>query len=349
MPHESCHMSQKKTISTYLAGGTLCFCLFIILWGAYVRISHSGDGCGPHWPDCLGQYIIGVNESGKTWVEWIHRATSGFFGLMVLLLSGLVFFQYPTPHPVRKTVLCVLFFTVTEALLGARLVLAGLTGSNSSFARAMTMNLHLLNSLILVGSLFICWQVSLNRFYRRQNIFQLKRVNKKIIALILWFFMMAFLGAFSALAGSLFPSSSLWQGLRADFNTESSYLIRLRFWHPFLALGTGGGLLFYMLRGLRFNKLKSVTNAPLSKKHIIEKRRMFVLVCSFFKKVLSSPFYLLIFCLCFALLSGLLNLILLSPVVLKLTHLLAVYMLEISFLHFGIHKVGSYQNTHRPL
>ncbi len=264
-----------------------------------MRISHSGDGCGPHWPDCSGKYIIGTAESGKTWVEWIHRATSGLFGLMVLLLSGLVFFQYPAPHPVRKTVLCVLFFTVTEALIGARLVLAGLTGSNSSPARALTMSLHLLNSLILVGSLFICWRLSLNRFCEWQNLF-----NKKTTSLILLFFVIAFLGSFSALAGTLFPSSSLWQGLVADFNAESPYLIRLRLWHPFLALVTGGGILFYVLWGRPW------------------------------PKPLPRPFLTLLLCLGFALLSGLLNLVLLSPVVLKLTHLLALYMLEISFLHF---------------
>ena len=33
------------------------FTLVVIAWGAWVRISHSGDGCGDHWPKCLGEFI----------------------------------------------------------------------------------------------------------------------------------------------------------------------------------------------------------------------------------------------------------------------------------------------------
>ena len=262
-----------------------------------MRLSHSGEGCGPHWPSCHGGYLIDKNAESKTWIEWIHRATSGFFGLLVLLINIVTFIKVTPRHPLRKGVLLTLFLTVTEALIGARLVLAGLTTDNSSFMRAWTMNLHLLNSLLLMGSLFVCWRMALGKKYHWLVI-----KKKPVIIGILLFFIIAFFGSFSALSSSLFPSSSLWGGFLDDFNPRSHFLIRLRIWHPILALLGGLGLFYWFWQGSFWKNKKT-------------------------KKIL-------ILSLSLALLSGLLNLILLSPVFLKLTHLVAVYLLEISFLWF---------------
>ena len=275
------------------AGVVLCFCLFIILWGAWVRISHSGDGCGQNWPDCQGWYLIEAGADQKTWTEWFHRATSGVFGVMVLLLTIFNFVTFPRSHPARKAVLWALFFTVTEALIGARLVLSGLTAGNTSLARALTMNLHLLNSLLLTASLFICWRLSLGKRFDFALLFKQKGLG----IFVLGFFVLAGFGALSSLSASLFPSSSLWEGLALDFNKESHWLIRLRFLHPLLAILFGGGFLYYMV-----------------------------------KRGASSVTRMLILCLCLTLLSGLMNLLLLSPVILKLTHLLIVYLLAMSFI-----------------
>ena len=50
--------------------------LAVILWGAYVRASRSGDGCGAHWPLCNGSVVPDATHA-KTLVEFAHRATSG--------------------------------------------------------------------------------------------------------------------------------------------------------------------------------------------------------------------------------------------------------------------------------
>ena len=276
----------------------LCVCLLVILWGALVRISHSGDGCGQHWPDCQGSYFVEPGAQGKTWIEWIHRATSGLFGLMVLALFLGAFFKFSRPHPVRKAVCLVFLLTLSEALIGARLVLAGLTGSNDSLARSLTMNLHLLNSLLLVGSLFVCWRLSRGRRFF---------IHKYCFWFLSAFFLIAFFGSFSALASSLFPSSSLGEGLALDFNSKSPWLVRLRLWHPLLALLLGGAFLFYM-----FFKAQNKN----------DKNQ---------KGVLPAKGFLTLF-LCVTLLSGVMNLLLLSPVILKLAHLLMVYLLFMSFI-----------------
>ena len=275
----------------------LCFCLFIILWGAWVRISHSGDGCGQSWPSCQGKYLIDSAEQNKTWIEWIHRATSGLFGIMIVLLVIWSFLKFSFRHPVFKSALCVLFFTISEALIGARLVLAGLTGNNTSLARMLTMNLHLLNSLLLTSSLFICWRFSLGKSFSFSDFFKEKKYT---IMFICTFFLIAFFGSLSSLSSSLFPSSSLWEGIFLDFDSQSHWLIRLRLLHPLLALTLGGGFLLYYF-------LQDTKSRDRSQK-------------------------ILIFCLCLTLVSGLTNLLLLSPVFLKLTHLLVVYLLSMSFI-----------------
>src|SRR5665213_3823423 len=44
----------------------------VILWGALVRATGSGAGCGNHWPLCNGQ-VIPVSPGLHTVIEFTHR------------------------------------------------------------------------------------------------------------------------------------------------------------------------------------------------------------------------------------------------------------------------------------
>ena len=48
----------------------------VILWGAFVRATGSGAGCGEHWPTCNGE-VIPRPEDIETMIEFTHRLTSG--------------------------------------------------------------------------------------------------------------------------------------------------------------------------------------------------------------------------------------------------------------------------------
>ena len=61
------------------AWGVLGANLLVILWGAWVRITGSGAGCGEHWPDCNGQ-VVPRDPGVETLIEFTHRATSGRMG-----------------------------------------------------------------------------------------------------------------------------------------------------------------------------------------------------------------------------------------------------------------------------
>ena len=55
-----------------LATANLFYCLFVILWGAFVRASGSGAGCGAHWPLCNG-VLVPQSPALATIIELTHR------------------------------------------------------------------------------------------------------------------------------------------------------------------------------------------------------------------------------------------------------------------------------------
>src|SRR5688500_8246021 len=83
------------------AWGVLLYNLPVILWGAYVRATGSGAGCGSHWPLCNGA-VIPRPESQQTLIEFSHRLMSGLDGLLVLALFVLAFRLFPRGHRVRS-------------------------------------------------------------------------------------------------------------------------------------------------------------------------------------------------------------------------------------------------------
>src|SRR5262249_46038986 len=76
--------------------------LAVILWGAFVRASGSGAGCGSHWPLCNGE-VVPRSPSAATLIELGHRVTSG---LALLLVAGLIvgaWRVFPRGHLVRRS------------------------------------------------------------------------------------------------------------------------------------------------------------------------------------------------------------------------------------------------------
>src|SRR4051812_28142504 len=93
-----------------------------MLWGAYVRASGSGAGCGAHWPLCNGVVLPPSPQLG-TVIEFTHRLTSGLSLALVLLLAIWTFRAFPRGDRMRKAAGLSLFFVISEALIGAGIVL----------------------------------------------------------------------------------------------------------------------------------------------------------------------------------------------------------------------------------
>jgi heme A synthase len=140
-----------RTVSR-VAWGVLGYTVLVILWGAFVRASGSGAGCGDHWPLCNGE-VIPTAPTLNTIVEFGHRVTSALAGFAAIALVVVAFRGTATGSPVRKAAVASLAFMVTEGAIGAGLVLFEYVAYNPSIGRAVWMAAHLANTFLLLGAL----------------------------------------------------------------------------------------------------------------------------------------------------------------------------------------------------
>jgi len=215
----------------------------VILWGAFVRATGSGAGCGEHWPTCNGE-VIPRAEAIETMIEFTHRLTSGVALLMTVALVIWAVRLFERGHRVRKAAWTTLSFMLAEAALGAGLVLFGLVANDDSVARAVVMCMHLLNTLFLLGAMALtAWWAD------RPG--EIALDDGPTLGLGLGFaglFLVGVSGAIAALGDTLFPAASLIDGLYADLDPSSHFLIRLRGYHPVFALVVGFGLMSFARR-----------------------------------------------------------------------------------------------------
>ncbi len=226
---------RERWFSRY-AWSVLGYNLLVIVWGAFVRASGSGAGCGSHWPTCNGD-VIPQAPALATVIEFSHRLSSGLSLLLVVGLLAWALRSYPRRHIVRLGAWLSLAFIISEALVGAGLVIFGLTDKNDSVARAVVISIHLINTFLLVAALALTawWSDGGARPRLR---------GQGGIGALLWVAIAGTLGlgitgAITALGDTLFPSASLAAGLAQDASPTAHFLIRLRVIHPLLAMTLG--------------------------------------------------------------------------------------------------------------
>lgn len=229
------------------AWATLAVTIVVIVWGAVVRATGSGAGCGSHWPLCNG-VIVPVDPTTGTVIEFVHRLTSG--GVMLMAGGLLVWARrlFAAGHNVRRWATFAMGFMLVEAGVGAGIVLLELVGDNASAARAAYVGGHLVNTLLLVGALMTTiWWATSDRAVSAASMWSARvRGSTLMLAAML---VVAASGAIVALGDTLFPHESLAQGIAADLDPASHFLIRLRIWHPVIAAMTATGILVLVARG----------------------------------------------------------------------------------------------------
>ncbi|HUI57294.1 MAG TPA: COX15/CtaA family protein [Bryobacteraceae bacterium] len=221
----------------------LTYNVAVVLWGAYVRATGSGAGCGNHWPLCNGE-VTPTSASVKTLIEFTHRAMTGLDVPLVALLVFWAYRAFPRRHPVRLSATLSAVFLVTEALIGAALVKLEHVARN---ADAYSLSTHLVNTLTLLACLTLtAWWGTGNPMVRvRGREAWLAAVSLAAMMLL------SVTGAISALGDTLFPAATLGAGLAQDFDPASSILLRLRGLHPLIAAGVGTWLMCYAVAKLR--------------------------------------------------------------------------------------------------
>jgi len=285
------------------AWAVLAYNIAVILWGAYVRASGSGAGCGAHWPLCNGE-VIPRSPSLATLIEYSHRLTSGLALIGVVWLLAWTRRAVAATHPARRGAWLSLFFILTEAAVGAGLVLFELVADNATMARAMFMAAHLVNTFLLVAVL------TLTAWWLSGGLPVAPRTRPAVAAV--WAALAAGLllsgmsGAVAALGDTLYPAASHAEGLAQTLSQTSHVLLRLRALHPVIAITAGVLLMFVAPRlsvdgdavGARFG-------------------RAVVLLAAV------------------QMLGGIVNVLLLAPVWMQMVHLLVADLLWIAFVLLG--------------
>ncbi|MEQ1947107.1 MAG: COX15/CtaA family protein [Bryobacteraceae bacterium] len=287
------------------AWGVLAYNILVILWGALVRATGSGAGCGGHWPLCNGDVVPQVSQVA-TAIEFTHRIMSGVALIVVVSMFAWARKALPTGHHARKWAGWSLVFILTEALLGAALVLLGHVANDQSTGRVYSLTTHLINTFLLLASMALtAWWATISSADPRHAAMPVRKpLNAWTIGALV---VIAVAGAITALGDTLFPPQTLAQGFAEDFATASNFLVRLRVIHPALAVVASALIAALAFPAWRSGKSKA-------------------------SRVLGG----MLLCLVIAqVAAGTLTILLRAPVAMQLTHLLIADCLWISLVLFS--------------
>src|SRR3954453_4584597 len=176
-----------------------------------------------------------------TIIEFTHRATSGIDLVLVAVLAIWAFRVFPRQHPARLGAAMSMIFLISEALLGASLVLLEHVAKNASSSRGYSLTTHLIKTLTLLACLTLpAWCGEGRPRLRGPG-----RPDWRAGASLGVVMLMGVTGAIAALGDTLFPASSLAAGFAQDLASDASIFVRLRVVHPMIAAFSAAWLIFY--------------------------------------------------------------------------------------------------------
>ena len=280
--------------------------VLVILWGAVVRATSSGAGCGDHWPLCNGT-IVQHHPRAATIIEFLHRMSSGLVLIGVLFLLVWTFRSTVRGTWARVTASIATALTINEAFLGAMLVKLGYVDQNASVGRSIFFSLHLSNTLLMLATVAVTAAflsaTTLNSRYDTR----LRHLPTALIGLGATL-IVGVTGSLAALGDTLFPAQTLSAALVQDLAPHTNWLIRVRILHPLSAMVAAAFIGWLVFRAVTVTDAKP--QRPLA---------LGVIVLLGFQIVL-----------------GLADVALLAPVWLQVLHLLGADLLWISMVVLAV-------------
>lgn len=222
--------------------GVLLYILLVVAFGAFVRASFSGDGCGAHWPLCDGEIIPSFSKLEQVF-EFSHRISSGLVLPLVLAMLYGAFQLFGKGAQIRKTAAFAVGMTLLEALIGAALVKFQWVDQNDSAARAGVMAFHVVSTFVLVGSIAATALLAGGAPEYKWKGQGALGAGAGLGVLALMFLGVS--GAVSALGHTLKPVENV---LGASIRGDAHWMVRLQPLHPLIA--TAIGLYLLLLGGL---------------------------------------------------------------------------------------------------
>ena len=300
----------SKSLSR-LAWFTLGWNVLVILWGAVVRATGSGAGCGAHWPTCNGS-VVPIAPTVGTLIEYSHRLTSGIALILVAVVLLQVRRHREPGHLARFWSAASMVLILTEAAVGAGLVLFERVAGDTSTARGYWISGHLINTFLLLAALVLTarfvdgpprpFSASVSPLAAT---FPTAGRGWPTLLAVLALVATGISGAIAALGDTLFKAETLREAIAQDLSSASHIFLRLRILHPVIALIGGGMVLMVAYRTLTTNP-----NRP--------KARQLGLVLA---ALVVSQWFL-----------GLTNLVLLAPTWLQIVHLLVADLIWMSLV-----------------
>lgn len=237
---------EKMSAFAKYAWFALGYNVLVIVWGVFLRASKSGDGCGEHWLTCNGELIPSAPQF-KTVIEFSHRLTTAIDGLVMLVLIGwaIAIWRSKRSTQSRQVLYAAIgsfLFVITEAAVGAGLVLTGNVAEAVTDVRPFWAMGHLINTFILLAFLTLtAWFAT----RERKVGFSIDAKTASLVVLgILGLLFVGLSGSLAALSNMLFPSQTIAEGVAKDLSSASNIILRLRVSHPILSILTSVYLIF---------------------------------------------------------------------------------------------------------
>ncbi|HEY5380922.1 MAG TPA: COX15/CtaA family protein [Acidobacteriaceae bacterium] len=226
------------------AAATVAVMVLVILWGAVVRATGSGAGCGANWPLCNGG-LLPHHPRIQTLIEFTHRATTGACSVLALVVLGWTFLARRRGDRARTAAVWSVLLLLVEAFLGRALVLHGWVDQNTSDARTIMQSIHFTNTLLLLAAFTLTW------WWLRGATSHPASTRARSLAWVALglTIITGATGSVAALADTLFPSPSLRIGFAQDFAAGAPLLVHMRWLHPaaaVLAVIAAAALCFYL-------------------------------------------------------------------------------------------------------
>jgi heme A synthase len=239
------------------------YTLAVILFGAAVRITDSGAGCGQHWPTCNGE-VFHLPHTLATAIELTHRMTSVLSVLGVLALSIGAFRLYPRGHVIRTSAVFSSVMIVIEALIGMVIVLMRWVVHDASFGRILALPLHLVSTALLTAALTWCAYFA---SAPGATPIALPRAARNLLTLAgFGILLVSATGAVTALGDTVFPvhASGFAARLQEDQGLNAHVLQRMRSIHPIVAVLVAAFVAYVAMLVQSYRSTRNVRRAGLA-------------------------------------------------------------------------------------
>lgn len=222
------------------AFSTVALTLGLIVFGAVVRVTDSGLGCGSDWPLCNGT-IFPPLDNVTAWIEWLHRLFAALIGLFGIGMLATAWRAYGRNNRVvlNMVALAAALFIVQSAL-GAFVVVLDLPPT--------FVTLHLGTSMLLLGALIASWVLAwVNPVPRARD-----QVTTLIYANAIFLLVIVLTGALVRGSGATLACTDWPLCNGAILPTGQGQLALVHMFHRFAVLALGVSLLLMVVQIWRY-------------------------------------------------------------------------------------------------